>query len=145
MNARPCRSAYFPPKGALSALFGGNSLLSNPPNLARARWLGTRGPTGGGSLEQQGALAAVAREGCRPLELGTGLLTAPQLGEEVAPYAREEVVGLERRLGDQLIDDLEARGRPERHRERDRAIQLHTGDGASSASASYRAAMRAQS
>jgi len=37
----------------------------------------------------------------------------------------QEMIRLERRLRRQRIDNLEARGRTERHRNRDRTIQLH--------------------
>src|SRR5438067_767594 len=80
-----------------------------------------------GALEEQFALAEVARERRRPLELRARLVETAEPGEEVAAHARQEVVALERRLRGQRIDELEARRRPERHRERDRPIQLHDG------------------
>src|SRR5919201_6830142 len=80
-----------------------------------------------GALEEQFALADVACERRRPLELRAGLVETAELGEEVAAHARQEVVALEQRLRGQRIDELEARRRPERHRQRDRPIQLHDG------------------
>src|ERR687883_1216269 len=80
-----------------------------------------------GALEEQFALADVARERRRPLELRTGLVETAEPGEEVAAHARQKVVALERRLRGQRIDELEAHRRPERHRERDRPIKLHDG------------------
>src|SRR5437867_3532414 len=80
-----------------------------------------------GALEEQRALARVAREPRRALELRPGLVRAAEPGEEVAPHGRQEVIALERGLRGQGIDDLESRRRTERHGVRDRAIQLHDG------------------
>ena len=44
--------------------------------------------------EQQLALARVARQRRRPLELGAGLGQAAELGEQVAAHARQQVVAL---------------------------------------------------
>src|SRR6266540_4172437 len=81
----------------------------------------------GGALEQQLALASVSRERCRALELLTGLGETAESGEEIAAHGRQEVVPLEGRLRRQRIGELEARRRTERHRERDRAVELHDG------------------
>jgi hypothetical protein len=61
----------------------------------------------------------------RALELRARLVEAAELGEEVAAHARQQVVALERRLRGQRVDELEAGRRAERHRDRDRAVQLH--------------------
>ena len=50
------------------------------------------------ALEQQLALARVARERRGALELGARLVDAAELGEQVAAHARQQVVALERRL-----------------------------------------------
>src|ERR1700730_17813044 len=79
----------------------------------------------GHSVKEQLALTGIARERLRSLEFSTGLPEAAKLDEEVPAHARQEVVRLERRLRPQRVDELEARGRTERHRDRDRPIQLH--------------------
>src|SRR5437763_4712309 len=50
----------------------------------------------GGALEEQRAFARVTRERRRALELRPGLVRAAELGEEVAPHGRQEVIALER-------------------------------------------------
>src|SRR5438105_3277953 len=50
-----------------------------------------------------------------------------ELDEEIAAHARQEMVALERTLRLQPIDELEAHGWTERHRQRDRSVQLHDG------------------
>src|SRR5258706_6661250 len=80
-----------------------------------------------GALEEQLAFACVARERRRALELRTCLAEAAELGEKVAPHARQSVVSLERRLRGQSVDQFEARCRTERHPERHCAIQLNDG------------------
>ena len=60
---------------------------------------GHRSPgTLGRALQQQVALARVARQGGGALEFGAGLVQSAQLGQQVAADAGQEVVGLERRL-----------------------------------------------
>src|SRR2546428_11366930 len=86
-------------------------------------------PAGGGALEQQRALGGVARERGRALELRPGLAEAAELGEEVAPHARQEVIAREGGLGRERIDDLETSRRTEGHGVRHGAIQLHDGGG----------------
>ena len=49
---------------------------------------------------------------------------AAELREQVAAHGRQQVVALERGLGRQRVDDLEPGRRAERHRHRDRAVQL---------------------
>src|SRR6266849_437650 len=71
--------------------------------VRRSAWRSARAR--GGTLEQQLALACVARERCRALELRTGLVEAAELSEEVAAHARQEVVVLEQGLGGQRIDE----------------------------------------
>src|SRR6266516_1739541 len=80
-----------------------------------------------GAFEEQGALAFVVGERCSTLELLTCLVQAAELGQEVAADAWQEVVTLQRRVRGERVDELQARGRAERHRERDRAVQLHDG------------------
>src|SRR5262249_510158 len=52
----------------------------------------------GRAIEQQIALAGVARESGRALELGTCLIEAAELEKKVAANAGQEVVTLQRRL-----------------------------------------------
>src|SRR5216684_2962425 len=80
---------------------------------------------GGGALEQELALARVARQRSRALALSTCLVEAVELGEEIATHGRQQVVALERRLRDQRVDERESRGRTECHGDRDRTIELH--------------------
>src|SRR2546422_4686849 len=49
------------------------------------------------------------------------------LGQEIAAYAREEMVAREGGLGRQRVGDLEPRGRTERHGIRHGAVQLDDG------------------
>ena len=51
-----------------------------------------------GAVEQEGPLAGVARERRRALELRARLVEAPELGEQVAAHAGQQVVARERRL-----------------------------------------------
>src|SRR3989442_11528802 len=48
-----------------------------------------------GAIQQQLALAGVARERCRALELCAGFVEAAELFQEVAAHARQEVVAPE--------------------------------------------------
>jgi hypothetical protein len=50
------------------------------------------------TFQEELALAYVARERCRALELQAGFLEAAELCEQVAAHAWQEVVGIERRL-----------------------------------------------
>src|SRR6267142_1889269 len=55
------------------------------------------------------------------------LKSVPRMALHTLVYPRQEMVGLERRLRSDRVDDLETRCRTERHGVRDRAIQLHDG------------------
>src|ERR1700674_932709 len=112
----------------LSCLFGRRKgLRAALPSSSRWR----RGAEGTRccALEEQFALARVLRERGRALELRAGLLGAAELGEEVASHARQQVIGSERGLRGQRIDELEARAGTDRHRDGDRAVQLDDGGG----------------
>src|SRR5258708_1915750 len=74
------------------------------------------------ALQQQLALASVARERCCALKLRACLVEAAQFREEVAAHARQQVIALERRFGGQGIDELQAGRRTEGHRDRDRTV-----------------------
>src|SRR5450432_935115 len=74
--------------------------------------------------QHQDALARIAGEAGRALELHPGLGEAPELGQEIAPHAGQQVVVLERGLRDQRVGDREPRPRPESHRHRHRAVEL---------------------
>src|SRR5712691_8009898 len=80
-----------------------------------------------GTIEQHLALARVSRERSRALELRACFVEAAEFFEKVAARARQEVIGLERRLRHQRIGELETRCWTERDRDRDRTIQLHDG------------------
>ena len=80
-----------------------------------------------GARGEERALALVARERGRMLELAARLAVAPQLRQEVAAHAVEQVIGRERGVFANAIDDLEARGGPGRHRGGDRAVELDDG------------------
>ena len=82
------------------------------------------GLTGAGTLEQQLALAGVAGQRGGALELVARLLRAADLDEQVAAHARQEMIALERRLGGQRIDEVEAGCGTDGHRYRDGAVQL---------------------
>ena len=69
----------------------------------------------GGTFEEQAALAGVAGEGCCALELGAGFGVAAQFGEEIAAYAGQQVVVLERSFGGEGVDELDACLRAEGH------------------------------
>ncbi len=71
------------------------------------------------------ALALVAGHGGGAFEFGLGLVEPAELGERRSALdARQQVVVLQRRLVEQLVDEIEAGLRPERHRQRDRAVEL---------------------
>src|SRR5438067_12034541 len=73
----------------------------------RTRSFSRRRAAGGRAIEEQLAFAGVARERCRALELDTRLVETAELGQEIAAHARQEVVGLEQRLGGQRVDEIE--------------------------------------
>src|SRR6266581_7038516 len=81
------------------------------------------------AIEEELALARVARERGRAFELRAPLVQAAELDEEVAAHSRQKVVGLESRIGGERIDERQPLRRAERHRHRDRAIQLDDGGG----------------
>src|SRR5262245_42212973 len=66
--------------------------------------------------EQQLPLAGVAGQLGGAFELGSRLGVAAELVQEIAADARQEVVALQRRLGCELVNQLEAGRRTERHR-----------------------------
>src|ERR1041384_6886798 len=76
------------------------------------------------AVEQQFPLPLVARQLRRALELGARLAEPPQLLQEIAAHARQEMIGLEHRLRRQRIDDLEPGLGPEQHGEGDGAVEL---------------------
>ena len=79
---------------------------------------------GRGAREQEIAFAGVAGESSRALELRTRYIEAAELGEQIGADCGQQVVGLQRRVVEQSVDDLEAGGGSERHAGRDTAIQL---------------------
>src|SRR5439155_26959764 len=75
-------------------------------------------------FQQQLALACVALERGRALELPTRLVRAAELSEEVAAHPPQQVVAPKRRPRGERIDEIEAGLWTKRHRVRDRAIQI---------------------
>src|SRR5260370_1902601 len=69
--------------------FGGRATRACSTSLASAA-LGCRR-----ALREQIALAGIVRERSRALEFGTSLIEPAELGKEIAPHARQEMVGLE--------------------------------------------------
>src|SRR5687767_4305877 len=63
----------------------------------------------GGASEEHLALARVARERCRALELRAGFFEAAQLIQKVAPDARQKMVALEGPLRPERVHQLETR------------------------------------
>ena len=86
------------------------------PGTTRAR---------GGSFQEQRSLALIAGQPGRPLELLPRFGMPAELGQEVAPNARQEVVRPQCRLGAQPVDELQAGRRPERHADRHGPVELH--------------------
>src|SRR5216684_165924 len=112
-------------KALVEAGLGGNASEereARPSSL----WTGLRRPccAGLGAIEEEFAFACVARERCGALELRPCLGEAAELEKKIAADAGQEVVGLERRLRGERVNELETRCRTECHGEGDRAIQL---------------------
>src|SRR5262245_66582830 len=63
------------------------------------------------ALEQQLPLAHIAGERRRALVLRPRLLGPTQLGQEIGPHARQEVIAPERRLIEERVRDREPGGR----------------------------------
>src|SRR5215831_16173392 len=82
-----------------------------------ARFAGLR------ARQKQLSLAGVLHQGSRAFELFASIVGASELREKIASDAREEVIGTQRGFVDERVDELEARGWPERHRHRDGAVQ----------------------
>src|SRR6266702_2160903 len=80
-----------------------------------------------GAVEEQVALACIPCQRRGALELWARLLEAAEFDEQIAAHAGQEVIGLERRLRRQLVDQLETSCWAECHPQRDRALQLHDG------------------
>src|SRR5690348_11363068 len=81
----------------------------------------------GCTLEQKSALPRVLGERGRALELDARFVESAELHEKIAAHARQKVIGLERPTRDDRVHDVEAACRTERHRYRDRTIQLDDG------------------
>ena len=99
-----------------------------------------------GAGQQQLALARVARERRRALELGARLVEAAELGQQVAAHARQQVVARERRLRRAARRRAPARPRARTPSPTATArFSSTTGEGATAASVAYSAAIRGQS
>ena len=92
-------------------------------------------------VEQQLALARVAGQRGGALELGTGLVAAAQLREQIAAHARQPVVRSSAGSS-QRVDDRQPGPGPNAMPTATARLSSTTGDGATWASASYSAAMR---
>src|SRR5262249_7590706 len=78
-----------------------------------------------GALEEQVALARVARQLGGALELHACLVRPANLDEQIAPHAWEKVIPLKQRFPRDLVDQIEAGLRTVRHAERHGTIQIH--------------------
>src|SRR6516164_2755970 len=90
----------------------------HPKQVLRSRLPGRRLVLGARScsLEEQLSLAGVSRERRGTLQLGPRLLEATELDEEVAAHRWQQVVVLERALGDERVDEIETGLRTRGHR-----------------------------
>jgi hypothetical protein len=77
------------------------------------------------TLEEELALACVAREQCGAIELPGGLIKAAELREKVSSHARQAVITLEHGLQSQLIDEREPGLGAKGHSDRDCAVQVN--------------------
>lgn len=84
------------------------------------------GATGavGGECQELASFLLVARQGCGPLEIDTGLVAAAEPQQQVGPRAREQVVARERRLLRQGVDELESSSGAVCHRDGHSAVEL---------------------
>ena len=115
-------------QAATVSTFSGTDNEGNPYYYVPGRDLG--GTPDQDALEpshQSFALAAVAGERRRQLELGPCLVAAAQLLQQVASHAWEQVVGVEGAFGHEVVHDLQAGFRAEGHGYRHRSVQLHHG------------------
>src|SRR3954451_7766426 len=78
----------------------------------------------GGPGEEQLALPRIPRHRRGTLELRARLRDATEPREQVAADAREQVIAVERTAGRQLVHEAEPDLGPERHPDRDRAVEL---------------------
>jgi len=84
---------------------------------------------GSGAIEKKFTFARVARKRGGALELRLSLAEAAELEKKVTSNTRQEVVGLERRLRNERINDFKTCRRTVCHRYRDRTIQFDDGRG----------------
>jgi hypothetical protein len=70
------------------------------------------------------ALAGVAGERGRALELGPGLLAPSEPGKQVAPDGRHQVIAPQCGVVRDRVDDGKAGRGPVRHPDRDRTVEL---------------------
>ena len=79
---------------------------------------------GSGTVEEQRALTGIARQCCGAIEFRACLIEPAELRQQVAAYARQEMVASQRWLGGQRIDQRQARCGTECKRQRDRPIEF---------------------
>src|SRR5438876_5091151 len=77
------------------------------------------------AIKKQFALAGVLRLRGGTFEFRPGFSEAAELEEEVATNAGQKVIGLERRLGGQRVNEFETCGRTKGHCDRDGTVQFH--------------------
>src|SRR5215207_5881213 len=77
------------------------------------------------AVQQHGALASVLREREGALELGARVGEPAQLLQQVAAHGREEVIAVQGRLLGEVVDEPQCLSGPERHADRDRAVEVH--------------------
>src|SRR2546423_6017029 len=91
-------------------------------------WTGEELPasagTVGGALLQEPALGEVVGERCGTLELEAGLGGPAELSQEVPAHGREQVVGAERRLSGEVVDQVQGGRGTVRHPDRNGTVQL---------------------
>jgi hypothetical protein len=79
----------------------------------------------GGSLEQELPLPGIPGERGGAFEFRSGFVQSPEFAEQVAPDCRQEVVPFERPYAHERVRQLQARGGPLRHANRNGTVQLY--------------------
>ena len=77
--------------------------------------------------EEEVAFAGVAGEGSGALEFGAGFVEAVEFLEQVGADAGQEMVGLERGLVEEGVDEIESGLRTISHRDSDSAVEFDDG------------------
>jgi len=72
-------------------------------------------------------LRSIVRERCGALEFPARSVVAREFEEQIAAHPREQMVGIERSFGAELIDEVEPDRRAVRHAERNGAVEFDRG------------------